>query len=134
MWWLQQDPHSADGLRFHWGGSQSNRSLLRCLGVGAENTVSVKLGLRSTFKDEVTDEEWWVFLFCFLSLLTGYSRAHQRAAVSCLFTRTQSGCSKHFPRTAGHTCTGNRRHAGKPLSFCFFFQMRFVPCLFQILK
>lgn len=38
MRWLQQDPHNADGLRFHWGGSQSNRSLLRCLGVEAENT------------------------------------------------------------------------------------------------
>lgn len=38
MWWLQQDPHSADGVKFHWGGSQSNRSLLRCLGVEAENT------------------------------------------------------------------------------------------------
>lgn len=40
MWWLQQDLHSADGLRFHWGGSHSNRSLLRCLGVDTGNTVS----------------------------------------------------------------------------------------------
>lgn len=66
MWWLQQDPHSADGLRFHWGGSQSNRSLLRCLGVGAENTVSLKLSLSSAFENEVTDERRCLFFFVFV--------------------------------------------------------------------
>lgn len=40
LWWLHQDLHSAVGLRFQWGGSHSSRTLLRCLGVDANNIVS----------------------------------------------------------------------------------------------
>ncbi|XP_034538536.1 aftiphilin isoform X2 [Notolabrus celidotus] len=39
MWWLHQDLHNAAGLQFQWGGSHTNRTLLRCLGVDTRNIV-----------------------------------------------------------------------------------------------
>ncbi|XP_026212197.1 aftiphilin isoform X2 [Anabas testudineus] len=41
LWWPQQDIHSAVGLRFQWGGSHTNRTLLRCLGVDTRNIVFI---------------------------------------------------------------------------------------------
>ncbi|KAM4591775.1 uncharacterized protein aftphb isoform 1-T3 [Odontesthes bonariensis] len=41
MLWLHQDIHSSFGLQFRWGGSHSNRTLLRCLGVDERNIVFV---------------------------------------------------------------------------------------------
>ncbi|XP_056903132.1 aftiphilin [Takifugu flavidus] len=40
--WLRADLHSAVGLRFQWRGSHSSRTLLRCLGVDAENVRSLE--------------------------------------------------------------------------------------------
>ncbi|XP_030011781.1 aftiphilin isoform X1 [Sphaeramia orbicularis] len=40
-WWPQQDIHSAAGLQFQWGGSHTNRILLRCLGVDTRNIVFI---------------------------------------------------------------------------------------------
>ncbi|XP_069577403.1 aftiphilin-like isoform X2 [Brachyistius frenatus] len=39
MLWPHQDVHSAVGLQFQWGGSHTNRILLRCLGVETRNIV-----------------------------------------------------------------------------------------------
>ncbi|XP_028279827.1 aftiphilin-like [Parambassis ranga] len=46
--WIQQeillplqDIHSAVGLQFQWGGSHTNRTLLRCLGVDTRNIVFI---------------------------------------------------------------------------------------------
>ncbi|KAM9847999.1 uncharacterized protein ACBR49_009271 [Aulostomus maculatus] len=39
--WPHQDVHSAVGLQFQWGGSHSNRTLLRCLGVDTSNRVFI---------------------------------------------------------------------------------------------
>ncbi|CAK6960783.1 aftiphilin isoform X1 [Scomber scombrus] len=39
--WSQQDIHNAVGLRFQWGGSHTNRTLLRCLGVDTRNVVFI---------------------------------------------------------------------------------------------
>ncbi|KAK9541188.1 hypothetical protein VZT92_001252 [Zoarces viviparus] len=41
--WIRphQDLHDAVGLRFQWGGSHSNRTLLRCLGVETRNIVFI---------------------------------------------------------------------------------------------
>lgn len=58
--------------------------------------------------------------------MAGYSTAHQRPTISRLFTRTESGCSKHSYRTPGHTRPSNRRSAGKPLAFVFFFLWLFI--------
>ncbi|XP_072246712.1 uncharacterized protein aftphb [Leuresthes tenuis] len=41
MLWPHQDIHSSVGLQFRWGGSHSNRALLRCLGVDARNIVFI---------------------------------------------------------------------------------------------
>ncbi|XP_047460006.1 aftiphilin [Mugil cephalus] len=41
LFWPQQDIHSAVGLQFQWGGSYTNRTLLRCLGVNTRNIVFV---------------------------------------------------------------------------------------------
>ncbi|XP_070697403.1 aftiphilin [Pempheris klunzingeri] len=41
MWWPHQDLHGAVGLQFQWGGSHTNRTLLRCLGVDARNIVFI---------------------------------------------------------------------------------------------
>ncbi|XP_031695622.1 aftiphilin-like [Anarrhichthys ocellatus] len=40
--WIRphQDLHDAVGLRFQWGGSHTNRTLLKCLGVETRNIVS----------------------------------------------------------------------------------------------
>uniref|UniRef100_UPI0037E72373 aftiphilin n=1 Tax=Semicossyphus pulcher TaxID=241346 RepID=UPI0037E72373 len=68
MWWPHQDLHSAVGLQFQWGGSHSNRTLLRCLGVDTRNIVFIgmkkqpvavpafasSLGLLEPTKDSVT--------------------------------------------------------------------------------
>ncbi|KAM7385304.1 hypothetical protein PAMP_001392 [Pampus punctatissimus] len=40
-WWPHQDVHSAVGLQFQWGGSHTNRTLLRCLGVDTRNVVFI---------------------------------------------------------------------------------------------
>ncbi|KAE8281060.1 Aftiphilin [Larimichthys crocea] len=40
-WWPHQDLHSAVGLRFQWGGSYTNRTLLRCLGMDTRNIVFI---------------------------------------------------------------------------------------------
>lgn len=40
-WWPHQDLHSAVGLRFQWGGSHTNRTLLRCLGMDTRHIVSL---------------------------------------------------------------------------------------------
>ncbi|CAG6016486.1 unnamed protein product [Menidia menidia] len=39
----RQGIHNSLGLQFRWGGSHSNRNLLRCLGVDEGNIVSLKL-------------------------------------------------------------------------------------------
>nr|XP_020494688.1 aftiphilin isoform X3 [Labrus bergylta] len=39
MWWQHPDLHSAVGLQFQWGGSHTNTTLLRCLGVDTRNIV-----------------------------------------------------------------------------------------------
>ncbi|XP_044229368.1 aftiphilin isoform X1 [Thunnus albacares] len=39
--WPYQDVHSAIGLKFQWGGSHTNRTLLRCLGVDTRNVVFI---------------------------------------------------------------------------------------------
>ncbi|XP_068566471.1 aftiphilin [Cebidichthys violaceus] len=41
--WIRphQDLHDAVGLRFQWGGSHTNRTLLRCLGVETRNIVFI---------------------------------------------------------------------------------------------
>ncbi|XP_040906258.1 aftiphilin [Toxotes jaculatrix] len=41
VWWPHQDVHSAIGLQFQWGGSHTNRTLLRCLGVDTRNIVFI---------------------------------------------------------------------------------------------
>ncbi|XP_070833236.1 aftiphilin isoform X2 [Chaetodon trifascialis] len=41
MWWPQRDLHSAVNLQFQWGGSHTNRTLLRCLDMDAKNIVFV---------------------------------------------------------------------------------------------
>ncbi|KAI3363423.1 hypothetical protein L3Q82_012039 [Scortum barcoo] len=41
MWWAHRDLHSAVGLQFQWGGSRTNRTLLRCLGVDTRNIVFI---------------------------------------------------------------------------------------------
>ncbi|XP_076016503.1 uncharacterized protein LOC143008570 isoform X2 [Genypterus blacodes] len=41
MCWQLQDVHSAVGLKFQWGGSHTNRTLLRCLGVDTKNIVFI---------------------------------------------------------------------------------------------
>ncbi|KAG7228463.1 hypothetical protein INR49_007636 [Caranx melampygus] len=41
LWWPRQDVHSAVGLQFQWGGSHTNRTLLRCLGVDTRNIVFI---------------------------------------------------------------------------------------------
>ncbi|XP_023271468.1 aftiphilin [Seriola lalandi dorsalis] len=41
LWWPHQDVHSAVGLQFQWGGSHSNRTLLRCLGVDTRNIIFI---------------------------------------------------------------------------------------------
>ncbi|XP_035518836.1 aftiphilin [Morone saxatilis] len=41
MWWPPQDLHSAVGLKFQWGGSHTNRTLLRCLGMDTRNIVFI---------------------------------------------------------------------------------------------
>ncbi|XP_078128554.1 uncharacterized protein aftphb [Sander vitreus] len=41
VWWPQQDLHDAVGLQFQWGGSHTNRTLLRCLGVETRNIVFI---------------------------------------------------------------------------------------------
>ncbi|XP_071336102.1 aftiphilin-like isoform X2 [Trachinotus anak] len=41
LWWPHQDVHSAVGLQFQWGGSHTNRTLLRCLGVDTRNIVFI---------------------------------------------------------------------------------------------
>uniref|UniRef100_A0A4W5K4B5 Aftiphilin clathrin-binding box domain-containing protein n=1 Tax=Hucho hucho TaxID=62062 RepID=A0A4W5K4B5_9TELE len=38
-WRLPQDLHGAVGLGFQWGGSHSNRALLRCLGMDTRNVL-----------------------------------------------------------------------------------------------
>ncbi|XP_027133732.1 aftiphilin isoform X3 [Larimichthys crocea] len=40
-WWPHQDLHSAVGLRFQWGGSHTNRTLLRCLGMDTRHIVFI---------------------------------------------------------------------------------------------
>ncbi|XP_074532557.1 uncharacterized protein aftphb [Halichoeres trimaculatus] len=66
--WPHQDLHSAAGLQFQWGGSHSNRTLLRCLGVDIRNIVFIgmekqpvavpafasSLGMLEPTKDSVT--------------------------------------------------------------------------------
>ncbi|KAF3707994.1 Aftiphilin [Channa argus] len=37
MWWPHEDIHSSLGLKFQWGDSHANRTLLRCLGVDTRN-------------------------------------------------------------------------------------------------
>ncbi|XP_068183633.1 aftiphilin isoform X2 [Antennarius striatus] len=39
VWRPQQDLHTAVGLQFQWGGSHTNTTLLRCLGVDPKNIV-----------------------------------------------------------------------------------------------
>ncbi|KAK5854277.1 hypothetical protein PBY51_015362 [Eleginops maclovinus] len=39
--WIHQDLHDAVGLKFQWGGSYTNRTLLRCLGVETRNIVFI---------------------------------------------------------------------------------------------
>ncbi|XP_041644662.1 aftiphilin [Cheilinus undulatus] len=39
--WPYQDVHSAVGLKFQWGGSHTNRALLRCLDVDTRNIVFI---------------------------------------------------------------------------------------------
>ncbi|XP_062375276.1 aftiphilin-like [Sardina pilchardus] len=39
MWWHLQEIHSAFGLKFLWGGSHSNKQLLRCLAMDTRNIV-----------------------------------------------------------------------------------------------
>lgn len=41
VWWPHQDIHDAVGLQFQWGGSYTNRTLLRCLGVETKNIVFI---------------------------------------------------------------------------------------------
>ncbi|XP_042358327.1 aftiphilin isoform X1 [Plectropomus leopardus] len=41
MWWPHQDLHDAVGLQFQWGGSHTNSTLLRCLGVETRNIVFI---------------------------------------------------------------------------------------------
>ncbi|XP_044069535.1 aftiphilin isoform X2 [Siniperca chuatsi] len=41
VWWPHQDLHSAVGLQFQWGGSHTNRTLLRCLGMDTRNIVFI---------------------------------------------------------------------------------------------
>ncbi|KAG7242250.1 hypothetical protein INR49_024064 [Caranx melampygus] len=41
LWWPRQDVHSAVSLQFQWGGSHTNRTLLRCLGVDTRNIVFI---------------------------------------------------------------------------------------------
>ncbi|XP_035848326.1 aftiphilin isoform X2 [Sander lucioperca] len=48
VWWPQQDLHDAVGLQFQWGGSHTNRTLLRCLGVETRN-----IGMLEPTKDSV---------------------------------------------------------------------------------
>ncbi|KAM9809020.1 uncharacterized protein LOC133158022 isoform X2 [Syngnathus typhle] len=42
LWLPHQDVHCAAGLKFRWGGSHANRTLLRCLGVVSGNMESRK--------------------------------------------------------------------------------------------
>ncbi|KAI9533502.1 hypothetical protein NQZ68_022632 [Dissostichus eleginoides] len=41
VWLPHQDLHDAVGLKFQWGGSYTNRTLLRCLGVETRNIVFI---------------------------------------------------------------------------------------------
>ncbi|KAK2824570.1 hypothetical protein Q5P01_021745 [Channa striata] len=41
VWWPHQDLHGSVGLQFQWGGSYTNRTLLRCLGVDTRNIVFI---------------------------------------------------------------------------------------------
>ncbi|XP_074503207.1 uncharacterized protein LOC141774441 [Sebastes fasciatus] len=41
VWRPHQDLHDAVGLQFQWGGSHTNRTLLRCLGVETRNIVFI---------------------------------------------------------------------------------------------
>nr|XP_010785724.1 PREDICTED: aftiphilin-like [Notothenia coriiceps] len=41
VWLPHQDLHEAVGLKFQWGGSYTNRTLLRCLGVETRNIVFI---------------------------------------------------------------------------------------------
>ncbi|XP_045926069.1 aftiphilin isoform X1 [Micropterus dolomieu] len=41
MWWPHQDLHSAVGLQFQWGGSHTNRTVLRCLGMDTRNIAFI---------------------------------------------------------------------------------------------
>ncbi|KAL2083163.1 hypothetical protein ACEWY4_020936 [Coilia grayii] len=45
MWRHLQDIHGAFGLKFLWGGSHSNRQLLRCLAVDTRNIVGLAVSL-----------------------------------------------------------------------------------------
>ncbi|XP_019964593.2 aftiphilin-like isoform X1 [Paralichthys olivaceus] len=41
LWWPHGEVHSAVGLQFQWGGSHTNSTLLRCLGVDTRNIVFI---------------------------------------------------------------------------------------------
>nr|XP_046258666.1 aftiphilin isoform X2 [Scatophagus argus] len=41
VFWTHQDLHHAVGLQFQWGGSHTNMTLLRCLGVDTKNIVFI---------------------------------------------------------------------------------------------
>ncbi|XP_070295844.1 aftiphilin [Salvelinus sp. IW2-2015] len=92
-WRQPQDLHDAVGLGFQWGGSHSNRALLRCLGMDTRNML-------------FTGQRKQPVIVPVFAASLGMLEAHQRATESS-FSCGEDCCTQALPGSQETTTTSS---------------------------